>query len=172
VNQLARTILDVAALADPDRGVITNVGPLFCDQPTNVVSDMARAWGNVRFATEMLGDELGRRIDSMATTTTDPPRVCVHRSFNRPSKPATPAVMALAEVARSAAADLGQSLPYGRTGGVCDGNNMQGAGLATIDTLGVRGGGLHTQQEWIEIPSLVERCQLAALVAARLSGNS
>jgi glutamate carboxypeptidase len=48
---------------------------------------------------------------------------------------------------------------------------MQDAGLPTIDTLGVRGGGLHTPGEWIEISSLVERCQLLAVLIARLSAG-
>jgi glutamate carboxypeptidase len=93
----------------------------------------------------------------------------VRTSFNRPAKPATPETMKLAELARAAAEDLGQTLPFGKTGGVCDGNILQDAGLPTIDTLGVRGGGLHTPQEWIELASLVERCQLLAVLIARLS---
>jgi glutamate carboxypeptidase len=41
--------------------------------------------------------------------------------------------------------------------------------LPTLDTLGVRGGGLHTPNEWVDIPSLVERAQLAAILMRRLS---
>jgi glutamate carboxypeptidase len=67
------------------------------------------------------------------------------------------------------AEELGQKLPFGKTGGVCDGNNLQAAGLPTIDTLGVRGGGLHTPQEWIELDSLVQRCELLAILILRLS---
>ncbi len=73
--------------------------------------------------------------------------------------------------ARSVAEDLGQRLPFKSTGGVCDGNIMQAAGLPTIDTLGVRGGGLHTPDEWIELASLVERCQLLAVLVHRLCGS-
>jgi glutamate carboxypeptidase len=62
-------------------------------------------------------------------------------------------------------------MPLGKTGGVCDGNNFQAEGLPTIDTLGVRGGGLHTPQEWIDLPSLVERCQLLTLLISRLSSG-
>ncbi|MCA9289069.1 MAG: hypothetical protein KDA05_10820, partial [Phycisphaerales bacterium] len=58
--------------------------------------------------------------------------------------------------------------PFASTGGVCDGNILQDAGLPTIDTLGVRGGGLHTPDEWIEIPSLVERSQLLAVLMMRV----
>jgi glutamate carboxypeptidase len=62
-------------------------------------------------------------------------------------------------------------MPLGKTGGVCDGNNFQAEGLPTIDTLGARGGGLHTPQEWIDLPSLVERCQLLTLLISRLSSG-
>ena len=41
--------------------------------------------------------------------------------------------------------------------------------LQAGDTLGVRGGGLHTTGEWIELASLVERAQLMACLLARLS---
>jgi acetylornithine deacetylase/succinyl-diaminopimelate desuccinylase-like protein len=33
------------------------------------------------------------------------------------------------------------------------------------------GGGLHTPTEWIELASLVERCQLLAILIARLCRN-
>jgi glutamate carboxypeptidase len=80
--------------------------------------------------------------------------------------------MRLAEAARAAAEDLGQALPFGKTGGVCDGNTMQAEGLATIDTLGVRGGGLHTPDEWVEVASLAERAALASVLISRLAGGA
>jgi glutamate carboxypeptidase len=79
---------------------------------------------------------------------------------------------ALANLARASAIDLGQELPFGTTGGVCDGNNLQAGGLPTIDTLGVRGGGLHTTQEWIDLESLVPRAQLAALLMCRIAAGA
>ena len=141
---------------------------------TNVVPDRARAWGNVRFPSPQIADELAEGLDALATPPTSEslPRVTVHRSFNRPAKPLTPATRALAEAAWSVAESLGQRLPFGKTGGVCDGNILQDAGLPTIDTLGVRGGGLHTPQEWIEIASLVERCQLLAVLIARIAAGN
>lgn len=99
------------------------------------------------------------------------PRVTIRREFSRPAKPTTPQVRRLADAARRAAEDLGQRLPFAKTGGVCDGNNMQAAGLPTIDTLGVRGGGLHTTEEWIDLASLVDRCCLLAILVSRLSSG-
>lgn len=171
VTALARTIIDIAKLADPEAGVVASVGPLEGGHATNIVPDRARAWGNVRFRTEELGEALGKRLEALATPAGAMPGVSVRRSFNRPAKPLTPGTQKLAEAARAAAEDLGQKLPFGRTGGVCDGNNLQAAGLPVIDTLGVRGGGLHTPQEWIEVASLVERCQLLAVLMARLAAS-
>lgn len=168
VTALARAIVSADALADADRGRILSIGPLQGGTATNIVPDHAVAWGNVRFDTPEIAEDLGRGLDILATSPDALPGLTVRRSFHRPAKPTTPAVQSLALLARSVAEDLGQTLPFGRTGGVCDGNNLQAAGLPTIDTLGVRGGGLHTTSEWIELPSLVERCQLTAILIARL----
>lgn len=171
VNGLALCLLKVAGISDPARGLIASVGPIEGGTATNVVPDRARAWGNVRYRDPQMADELARRLSELNTQADVLPRVTVESSLNRPAKPLTPATQGLAERARRAAEDLGQKLPFGKTGGVCDGNILQDAGLPTIDTLGVRGGGLHTPQEWIEIPSLVERCQLLAVLVARLSAG-
>jgi glutamate carboxypeptidase len=169
VTALAKCIVRCAELADPDAGRIVNIGPLEGGVAANVVPDRARAWGNVRFTSAEVGEELGRLLEAMETPGDGLPRVRVRRSFNRPAKPRTEATESLALKARAAAEDLGQPLPFVKTGGVCDGNNLQAAGLPTIDTLGVRGGGLHTTSEWIELASLVERCQLLAVLMMRLS---
>ena len=58
----------------------------------------------------------------------------------------------------------------GRTqGGVCDGNNLAAAGLAVVDTMGVRGGAIHSDREFLIVDSLSERARLAALTLMRLA---
>jgi glutamate carboxypeptidase len=168
VTALGGVLVRLGAMAEPGRGRIVNVGPISGGHATNVVPDRAVAWGNVRFGDDAAGDALRREIASLATAGEGLPRVRVATSFNRPAKPVTPATERLGLAARVVAEDLGQRLPFARTGGVCDGNTMQAAGLPTIDTLGVRGGGLHTPGEWIELRSLVERCQLLAVLLMRL----
>jgi len=172
VTALAKTIVALGDMPQPQRGLIVNVGPLQGGIATNVVPDLARAWGNVRFPDPAGCEELGKKIDAIATPAdraADLPHVTVLRSFNRPAKPLTPAVQKLADAARDAAEALGQKLPFSKTAGVCDGNILQDAGLPTIDTLGVRGGGLHTLDEWIELPSLVERAQMLGVLMMRLA---
>lgn len=172
VTALARVLLAVAEIPDPEAGLIASVGPLQGGSATNAVPDAAAAWGNVRFADERGARKLAAALDALATPADALPGVEVLRSFNRPAKPMLPETERLALLARAAAEDLGQTLPFAKTGGVCDGNQLQAVGLPTIDTLGVRGGGLHTPQEWIDLSSLVERCQLLAVLLARLAGGA
>lgn len=171
VTELARVILKTAEMPRPEDGMILNIGPLRGGVATNAVADSAAAWGNVRFKDQEMADELGGMLDALATSSDAIPGVIVRRSFNRPAKPLTPETESLGLKARAVAEALGQKLPFASTGGVCDGNVLQSAGLPTIDTLGVRGGGLHTPDEWIDLTSLVERCQLLAILVARLSAG-
>lgn len=172
VTKLAEVLLMLARMADPDAGMIVNVGPLQGGPVTNAVPDYAACWGNVRYRDPAAGEDLGRMIDALADDdNANDTQVIVHRHWNRPAKPLTPAVEKFADLAQRTAEDLGQSLPFARTGGVCDGNILQDAGLPTLDTLGVRGGNLHRTDEFVEIASLVERSQLLALILMRLNAT-
>jgi len=171
VTKLGSLLTALAKMADPQQGRIVNVGPLKGGGATNVVPDYAACWGNARYANPQAGDELAAMIDALATEGESLPRVVVHRQWNRPAKPLIPAVEQLAGTARQAAGDLGQDLPFASTGGVCDGNIMQDVGLPTLDTLGVRGGNLHRPDEFIEMASLIDRCQLLAVLLARLAAG-
>jgi glutamate carboxypeptidase len=169
VLQLAGLITTISALGDPSSGLIVNFGPLQGGAATNVVPDHARAWGNVRFSTPSQWQAFETRLRGFAGPRVSGAAVNIETSVGRPAKPETPEVLRFANLCRDAAVSLGQNLPFARTAGVCDGNLMQAAGLPTLDTLGVRGGGLHTPQEWIDLSSLVERCQLLAVVMMRAS---
>ena len=171
VYALGRVITSLESMIDLPRGLTVNVGPISGGKATNVVPDRASLAGNVRYPDATVGDTFRVELDRMATAADAMPRITVNHSFNRPAKPLIPATKQLAERIRDTAADLGQSLSFIQTGGVCDGNNLQAAGLPTIDTLGVRGGGLHTHQEWIDLSSLVDRAQLMAVLLKRLSSQ-
>jgi len=172
VDALCRAIVAAHECSDAPRAVCVNFSPLECDLPPNIVADLARAWGNLRYPTPQDGVRLAARLAALERGTDGTlPRLAVQSILNRPAKPLTPDTERLGLLARAAAEDLGQKLPFGKSAGVCDGNNLQAAGLPTIDTMGVRGGGLHTDQEWIEIASLVERCSLLAVTIMRLTAH-
>jgi len=172
VTALARILLDVADIADPEAGRIVSVGPIQGGVVTNAVPDRASAWGNMRFRDAAAGEDIIRRLEALATGEDAMPQIIVHHTCNRPAKPRQPVIEAYARFVRKAAADLGQKLPFAFTGGVCDGNILQAAGLPTLDTLGVRGGNLHRPDEWIDLTSLVERSQVLAIVLSRIAGDT
>ena len=94
-----------------------------------------------------------------------------HGGFSRPPKPMTPEAEALFEVVRGAGADLGQQIGWTSTGGVCDGNNIAACGVPVVDTMGVRGGKIHSSEEFLIVDSLKERAALSALTILRLAAE-
>jgi glutamate carboxypeptidase len=172
VYALARAITRIEGMVDLEAGRILNIGPIEGGSVVNAVPDHAAAWGNVRFRDAATQQALEKEVLALATRGDDLPSIEVHATFNRPAKPFTPPVQRLAHAIRAAAEDLGQAMPFASTGGVCDGNILQEAGLATLDTLGVRGGNLHRKDEYIEVASLVDRCQLLAVLLLRLAADS
>lgn len=172
VRVLCERVLDAERVSDAAAGRIVNVGPLQGGAVTNAVPDRAAAWGNYRFRDDAGQRAIESALDGLALGgDADVPRVRVQRVLGRPAKPLTPAVERLAELARRASLDLGRDLPFIATGGVCDGNNLQAAGLPVLDTLGVRGGNLHRTDEWVDLDGLVDRAQLVALVLMRTAAG-
>ena len=96
----------------------------------------------------------------------------VHGDFGRPPKPLTPEAGKLFELVRRCGADLGQDISWQPSGGVCDGNNIAACGVPVVDTMGVRGGAIHSPEEYLIVESLAERAQLSALTILRLASGA
>jgi glutamate carboxypeptidase len=92
-----------------------------------------------------------------------------HGGFARPPKPLDGTQLRLFELVRATGADLGLTIAWRDAGGVCDGNNLAATGLAVVDTLGVRGGHIHSADEYLIVESLKERAELAALLLMRIA---
>ncbi|KEJ93638.1 glutamate carboxypeptidase [Pseudosulfitobacter pseudonitzschiae] len=93
----------------------------------------------------------------------------VKRGVTRPVwEPNQPGTMAMLKLAQEIAGEIGFEMSGASAGGGSDGNFTGFLGLPTLDSIGVRGKGLHTLTEHIEIDSLVERAKLAAALYCRL----
>ncbi|OLO04421.1 M20/M25/M40 family metallo-hydrolase [Salinicola socius] len=80
----------------------------------------------------------------------------------RPVWEAGQATLSLYAQASRVADELKMPLPHASSGGGSDGNFTGAMGLPTLDGLGVRGAGIHTLDEHIEVDSLIERARLMA----------
>ncbi len=92
-----------------------------------------------------------------------------HGGFGRPPKPIDGQAEKLFQLVKSCGSDLGLEINWRGTGGVCDGNNIAACGVPVVDTMGVRGGAIHSADEFLISESLVERTQLSALTIMRIA---
>jgi len=96
-------------------------------------------------------------------------KIHVHGGFGRPPKPLDPAAERLFGLVKSCGADLGLDIGWKATGGVCDGNNIAACGVPVVDTMGARGGAIHSEEEFLIPESLPERAMLSTLAILRLA---
>jgi glutamate carboxypeptidase len=139
--------------------------------PNNVVPDLAILRVNFRPADLGEIDRARTHIDATvaAVAAAHDVAISVHGGFNRPPKPIDAGAARLFGVVRQAGADLGLDIAWRDTGGVCDGNNIAAFGVPVVDTMGVRGGAIHSDQEFLIPDSLPERAALSALTILRIA---
>jgi len=139
--------------------------------PNNIVPDHAVLRWNMRPSTPAAEVRARAAIDALVAevAAAHEVQIHVHGHFARPPKPLDANQARLFELVRDCGAALGLAIGWRDTGGVCDGNNLAATGLAVVDTLGPRGGAIHSADEFLCVDSLVERAQLAALVLMRVA---
>ncbi|MGA2581727.1 MAG: hydrolase [Tepidisphaeraceae bacterium] len=154
--------------------VTVNIGSIDGGGPANVVPDLAIVRINCR-TTEIEDEMLLRNgFDRVVAELNQRDGITaeLHGKFAAPPKILSPANQALLDSAVIAARDLGMNIATRPSGGTCDGNRLAKMGLPNIDSLGVVGGNLHSPDEYMEIPSLVHRAQIATLLLLRLAEKS
>jgi glutamate carboxypeptidase len=164
VHELARHIVALEGLQDPDRGISVNVGVVRGGTRTNVVAAEARAQIDVRVPTRADGERIDRAVRALRPQVPGT-RLEITGGFGRPPLERGPHVARLYEQAKAAAAALGRELGEGGTGGGSDGNFTAALGVPTIDGLGPMGDGAHAVHEHVVVSDLPWR---AAFVGALL----
>jgi glutamate carboxypeptidase len=153
-------------------GVTVNVARISGGGPLNVVADNAVVRFNVRVPDAAAAEWVEAQVRALAA---EPPfpglTLDLHGGMTRAPKPMDASQTALFEAVRETGALLGQSLAWTPSGGVCEGNNLHAAGLPNIDTLGVLGGDIHSDQEFAWPASFVERARLSALILCKIASG-
>lgn len=164
---------DIAVRLSQIRSPTLAVNPARIDGggPNNVVPDLAILRINFRPAS---ADEIvraQREIDRAVSDVAAAHDVTIelHGSFNRPPKPIDAGAARLFDLVKGAGADLGLAISWRATGGVCDGNNIAACGVPVVDTMGARGGAIHSSDEYLIVDSLAERAALSALTVLRIA---
>jgi len=152
-------------------GLTVNPSRIEGGSPANVVPDLAILRANLRPRTPEIEADARHLIDQAvaAVAAERDVQIELNGGFGRPPKPLTPDAEALFNLVKKAGADLGQSISWQPSGGVCDGNNIAACGVPVVDTMGVRGGKIHSPEEFLIADSLQERSALSALTIIRLA---
>jgi len=168
---LAAADLALRLAASRAPGLKVNPARIDGGGPNNVVPDRAVLRVNLRPSTpddqaraQALIEETVAAVAGEHDLT-----ISIHGGFGRPPKPMTAEAERLFALVRRCGADLGQDISWRATGGVCDGNNVAACGVPVVDTMGVRGGAIHSADEYLIVESLSERAALSALTILRIA---
>jgi len=155
-------------------GVTLNPGYIHGGGALNIVPDKAVGKFNVRVATL---DEMHHVETALAQVVAqinqrDGITLELHGNFGRPPKQVTGRQESLYTLAQQCGQTLGLDLQWHPTGGCCDGNNLAAAGVINIDTLGIQGGKIHSDKEYLLADSFVPRAQLSAMLLLQLASQA
>ncbi len=163
--------LRIEALTDARDGTTFNIGSIDGGDAVNVVPALCVVRLGARAPDGPSAEWAQAQVDAALAEVLKRDGISVHThgGFYRPPKPRNAAQNKLfGDVAETAEA-LGITIQFKDTGGVCEGNNVFAAGTPNIDTLGVRGGRIHSAEEFLVADSLSERAGLATLILHRIA---
>lgn len=174
ITALAKAMQELDELNNLNDNITLNLARISGGGPTNIVPDLAICQLNIRVSTTEDQRFAEQHVQKVADKCAQLEGFSVelHGGFTRPPKPATVQQEKLFELVKHCGRELDIDLGFRSTGGCCDGNNLLAAGLPNVDTLGVRGGEIHSANEYMIMDSLVQRAQLSHLILHKIATDS
>ena len=168
---LTKLLNEVNALYGQKEGLTVNIASIQGGGVLNVVPDLAVGRFNCRIERNDDIEWLEQKLASLVAEydSVEGYQVALFGGITRRPKPLTKANQNLQNFITETGGLLGIKVAYRATGGVCDGNNLSQSGLPNVDTLGVRGGDIHSINEYLVIDSLAERTRFVALILMRMA---
>lgn len=164
IDAIARKVVELHQLNDPEAGISANVGTIQGGMTVNTVADHARAQLDVRYPAKADRARLHAKIleiierHGVANTHAH----VTHEGIFFPLEPSPEAQELLARY-QAAAATLNMKVDGEFTGGSADSGLTASVGAPTLCATGPVGGDVHTDREWLRVDSIVPRAQALAL---------
>jgi len=169
-TELAHQVLQVGKLGDGSKLTTVNVTVLKAGDAANVIPDHATAFADVRVAVPEEFDRVERDLARASADKLIPDtqvKATLVRGF--PPMPRNAATDQLAAKAQAIYGEIGRKLTLEGSGGAADASVSAGAGIPTLDGLGIVGGGIHTPEEYAEVESVVPRLYLLSRMVMELA---
>lgn len=166
---LAELATRAAALSQT--GTTVNVGMIKGGVSPNVVPDEAMMTLNVRTPDDAQMEKVREKLHQLACEVSQSTGVemIVEDGLSRPAKVFDQKTRQLFLAIQACGAELGIDIGWEETGGVSNGNTLAAAGLTVADTMGVRGGEMHSPKEYLLVESLTERAKLTASLLIKMA---
>jgi len=173
IEELARKIIKLHKLTDHEKGISVNVGLIEGGNTVNTVAPSAEAHIDLRISDIEQAAWLEQQVvDICATPDVEGTSIELVGGIDRPPMVKNKQTIELLKVIQEVGNELGIVIKDMATGGGSDASFTSAIGVATIDGLGPIGGHAHTEEEYLEVASFVERTALLANVIHRLTeGN-
>lgn len=174
ICKMAEIIKRVNELNGKREGVTINIGQIFGGEALNVVPEWCICRIDVRVPNNLDSDWVLNCLHEIQEEVAHGEagyKLELHGGFVRKPKELDFEMEKLYKIVQNAGKELGQEITWMPSGGCCDGNNLAAVGLPNVDTLGAIGGKLHSEQEYIFVPSLVSRAKLLTQILYNLSSD-
>lgn len=170
IEEISHKIIRLQKLNHFMEGINVNVGIVHGGESTNVISPYAEAHIDVRIDKVEQGVIIDKEIKKICATSDVPGTIIeLQGGIHRNPMVKDERTIELLDLIKSAGLEMGLEIKDVYTGGNSDASFTSSVGVPTIDGLGPIGGGAHSEEEYLEIPSLVERALLLAKVIKKLS---
>lgn len=173
IYALADLIRELEGLNDQEKGQILNVGYIEGGGPVNIVPELAICRLNTRAVTAAHMQSLREHIQAIVHSGWHRRHIqfeLIEESFRMP-KVLDANTQRLIDCYQQCAEQLRHPFSLRASGGVTDGNTLAEAGLPTLDSMGVIGGNIHTDEEYLHLPSLTDKTKLNALFLFKLASG-
>ena len=160
--EAAHQTIQLSKLGNPQKQTTVNFTTFHTgENSTNTIPDFAKVQADIRVLEAREFDRLKADFSRASQQKLLPcTEIKVIAEPGRPPFPANSRTDALVKKAQAIYQTIGLQLGVEGSGGGTDGNYAAAAGTATLDALGLVGGGAHTEAEYIEIDRIAPRIYL------------
>ncbi|WHY96121.1 M20 family metallopeptidase [Peribacillus simplex] len=170
IEELAHKIIALHRLNDQKTGISVNVGIIEGGSAVNTIASHAAAFVDVRISEKRQEGIILKQLKKIcAETYISGTKTTLSGKMDRSPMEKNEKTNLLLETIRQAGKEIGIEITDTATGGGSDASITSDMGIATVDGLGPIGGNAHSEEEYLEIPSLTERTLLLATVIQKLS---
>lgn len=173
IYAMIKIIKEIHELNGKRQDLTINVGRITGGYAINIVPDLCAVKIGVRYPNIEDEQWVRKNIQNIVEShsKSDGFKIELHSRFSRRPKHIIGDTLRLYNLVKEVGLELNQDIKWQSTGGVCDGNNLFEHGLPNVDTLGVRGGKIHSKDEYLVVDSLVERASLTLGILIKLSSK-